>query len=278
MPSGWKNALIHVNGAELHYYRLGTPGKPALVLLHGFSDNGLCWQPEAEELKGEYDIFIPEMRGHGLSSRVQLGGAFDMITDIHALLEALEISNPVIAGHSMGAANAFHFAARYPDIPRAIILEDPPWFDMPPVELHTTRQGESPFVEFVASLQGQSTQDLIDRYQEEHDDWMELSLQRWCEAKTQLDPNFISRPNIPFDPWRKVLKQVTCPILLVTAERELGGIVDPAMAKEAKEIKPDLQHVQFFGVGHHIRFVVHEAYMQELKQFLEMVLSAELDA
>ncbi len=51
-----KNDLL-VNGVRLHYYRTGHGDKRPLVLVHGFSDNGLCWTPTARDLESEYGHF-----------------------------------------------------------------------------------------------------------------------------------------------------------------------------------------------------------------------------
>lgn len=45
----WQSGDIVVNGLRLHYTRTGGD-KPQVVLVHGFSDDGLCWTPVAEAL------------------------------------------------------------------------------------------------------------------------------------------------------------------------------------------------------------------------------------
>jgi pimeloyl-ACP methyl ester carboxylesterase len=34
---------LPIAGIDLHYYRMGTHGRPPVVFLHGFSDGGLTW-------------------------------------------------------------------------------------------------------------------------------------------------------------------------------------------------------------------------------------------
>jgi pimeloyl-ACP methyl ester carboxylesterase len=112
----------------MHYYRMGKPGGPALVLQHGFSDHGLCWLTLAGDLQDEYDILLPDARGHGRSARIAEGECIDQTADLTGLIRALGIERPVVAGHSMGGTIAGQLGARYPDLPRALILEDPGWF------------------------------------------------------------------------------------------------------------------------------------------------------
>jgi pimeloyl-ACP methyl ester carboxylesterase len=57
---------VLTNGIRIHYWRSGG-NKPPLVLAHGSSDDGLCWTNLAKELEANFDIILPDARGHGLS-------------------------------------------------------------------------------------------------------------------------------------------------------------------------------------------------------------------
>jgi len=275
MPENLEEHTIFVNTAELHYYQLGSSGKSVLVLLHGFSDNGLCWQAEAEELAADHEIYMPEMRGHGMSTRVKPGERFDMVEDLFAFIQDLGLRKPVIAGHSMGASIAFNLGARYPDLPAGLVLEDPPWFgafsegEAVPENVREINAGRNPFAQFIDSLQGKTVDELVAQFRLEHSSWPEQTLRRWCEAKLQLDPNINPALSMPHEYWKNVLESITCPVLLFTASPDLGGIVTPEMAVQAQEMKPDLKIAPFPDVGHHIRFAEHEAYMKELVAFLD---------
>lgn len=87
----------------------------------------MCWAKTAAKLESQFDVYLPDSRGHGLSSRVQPGEELDNAADLAGFIRALDIKQPVIAGHSMGAASTSECAARFPELPRALILEDPPW-------------------------------------------------------------------------------------------------------------------------------------------------------
>jgi pimeloyl-ACP methyl ester carboxylesterase len=36
-------------------------------------DDGLCWQPTARDLEAQFNVILPDDRGHGLSERVRPG-------------------------------------------------------------------------------------------------------------------------------------------------------------------------------------------------------------
>ena len=62
LPAHWTEDSLAIHDANLHYVRTGTGDKPPLVLVHGFSDNGLCWLQTALDLEDEYDIVMPDAR------------------------------------------------------------------------------------------------------------------------------------------------------------------------------------------------------------------------
>jgi len=70
-----------------------------------------------------------DARGHGKSEASDSGyDQITMTTEMAGLITNLSLSKPIVLGHSMSAATALHTAALFPDLPLAIILEDPPAF------------------------------------------------------------------------------------------------------------------------------------------------------
>ena len=60
IPDHWEQNIIKLSQVKMHYYRTGGT-KPPLLLLHGFSDNGLCWTRLAKDLEENYDIIFLDM-------------------------------------------------------------------------------------------------------------------------------------------------------------------------------------------------------------------------
>jgi len=104
MPT-FKDDFIEANGIRQHYWRTGNRTKPALVLCHGITDNGLCWTPVARALEADYDVIMLDARGHGLSDAPESGYATaDLAADLAAFIHALDLEKPAVLGHSMGGA------------------------------------------------------------------------------------------------------------------------------------------------------------------------------
>jgi pimeloyl-ACP methyl ester carboxylesterase len=127
IPDGWTDAYVYVNGSRLHYYHaVPQPGKPVIVMVHGVTDNGLTWTTFAEDMQKNYDIYLPDARGHGLSDPFRDTDNGDtLITDLVGFIQAMHFVKPILLGHSMGAATVMRVGAEYPDLPRAVIMFDP---------------------------------------------------------------------------------------------------------------------------------------------------------
>ena len=122
----WTQGDSNTGEINIHYYRTGRGDLPPLVLCHGFSDNGLCWTRVAKALESEFDIIMMDARNHGLSGRGK-ASLQKMVDDLASLIGALDLHQPALLGHSMGASMVADLAARYPALASRILLEDPPW-------------------------------------------------------------------------------------------------------------------------------------------------------
>lgn len=124
--NGWEEGEIVADGHRIHYTRTGG-SKPAVVLAHGALDDGLCWTRVAHGLEADYDVVMPDSRGHGRSDHGKGDYSSEArARDLSGVIRSLGLDRPVVGGHSMGADAALHLAAGYPDLIRGLFLEDPP--------------------------------------------------------------------------------------------------------------------------------------------------------
>ena len=94
--SDWSSGDVVANGIKIHYYRTGG-NKPPLVLAHGFSDNELCWTRVTRALEQDYDVIMPDARGHGYSEAPEKGySSEDHASDLAGLIEALGLGKPAL--------------------------------------------------------------------------------------------------------------------------------------------------------------------------------------
>ena len=274
MHSGWTQNDFLANGVRLHYYRTGHGEKRPLVLVHGFSDNGLCWSPVAHDLEAEYDVVMPDMRGHGLSARMGAGDDVDMAADLAALILGLGLQRPVLVGHSMGAAVTYQTALRFPDLVAAMVLEDPPWWLGRPAP-HPGRVDEDPMSEWAKGLAGQTLEELLVRYRAEQPAWPDETVRFMAESKKQLDQGIVDALIAKLDHdgsvWLTTIKDIAQPVLLLTANPALGAIVTPEVRARVRELNPRVTTVDFPDVGHLIRYDNYAGFMDSLRSFLARI-------
>lgn len=94
---------IAANGADLHVVRAGR-GRP-LLLLHGWPEFWLTWEPVITRLADRFLLIAPDLRGFGESSKPAGDfGPEDHARDMLALLDALGLDRVGIVGHDVGGA------------------------------------------------------------------------------------------------------------------------------------------------------------------------------
>ncbi len=246
---------------RLHYYRTGNTDKRPLVLVQGFSDNGLCWTPTARNLESEYDVIMPDMRAHGLSGRIQPGQNVDMAADLAGLIRILELSSPVICGHSMGAMVTYQTGVRFPELTSALVLEDTPWWlHQPDQTLPTGKYVEPPIAKWAKNLANQTLDGL---------------LYPMCESKKQLDPSIIDtmvdRMHSQEVNWLTSIQNIAQPVLLFAGNPVFGGIMTKEVVAQVRQLNPKVTIVNFPDVGHLIRFDKYAAFMDALWAFLKQL-------
>ena len=267
----WTEGDVLVEGCRLHYYRTGSGNKPALVLAHGFSDGGLCWLPVARDLEAEFDVILPDARGHGLSERVQPGEMLDQSADLAALMRGLGLNQAVVGGHSMGGGMAGEFGSRYPELTRALILEDPAWFlPKEPVEMAPKEepvQVESEYELWLKTAHSLPIEDIIAKCRAGDPNWPEVEVYPWALTKQQFDPNFLTTRRERGD-WRDAAAKIQSPTLLITSGPEQWSIITPEIAQLAVQINPRIQAAYVPNAGHSIRRDNYSAYMEAVRAFL----------
>ena len=96
-----------VNGLEMHCARLGS-GRP-LLLLHGWPEFWLTWEPVMRRLAGQdFATFALDLRGFGETGKPDRepsdrAGAEAHAGDVLALMDALGLQQVGVVGHDVGA-------------------------------------------------------------------------------------------------------------------------------------------------------------------------------
>jgi pimeloyl-ACP methyl ester carboxylesterase len=277
------------------------------VALHGITDNGRTWSRVAEGLAADYDVIMLDARGHGLSEATESGyTAEDQAPDVAGVIRALGLGRVVLLGHSMGGATAVATAAAFPDLVRALILEDPPWGGPPdsatPAE-HAARSAD--WQRSILRRKAQAISEIVTFGRRRLPDWDERDVAVWAEAKQQTSPNIVNGINGRGIRWQDVVRQVRCPVWVIYGDRAAGSgsqarstadalgpasgraresalpgcgtagsrgpagaILSPETVQEAQSLCPGVKAVHVPGAGHEIRRGHYPQFMAALRACL----------
>ncbi|MBI2745724.1 MAG: alpha/beta hydrolase [Burkholderiales bacterium] len=136
---GFETRRFEVNGVQIQARVPATPrgGKPALLLVHGFPQTHALWQRVAQQLKNDYWLVLPDLRGYGDSS--QPAGLPDhgnyskrtMAQDLVDVMDQLECPRFFLAGHDRGGRVAARLALDHPEkVAKLCVIDIAPTLDM----------------------------------------------------------------------------------------------------------------------------------------------------
>ena len=122
---GFRSGYADLDGVRLHYV-VGGKGTP-LLLLPGWPETWWSFHKMLPDLAEHYTVIDVDLRGMGGSSRP--AGGYDkktMAQDIRALVQSLGHDKVDIAGHDIGSAVAFAYAANYPQATGKLVMLELP--------------------------------------------------------------------------------------------------------------------------------------------------------
>ncbi len=151
LPAGIRSRLVSgINGLTMHVLEAGenAPGRPALLLLHGFPELAYSWRKVMLPLAAAgYHVIAPDQRGYGRTTGWDgrydgdLGSfrLFNLVRDALGLVSALGLRSVAgVVGHDFGAPVAAWCSLIRPDVFRSVVLMSSPFggpptlpFDMP---------------------------------------------------------------------------------------------------------------------------------------------------
>ena len=213
-----------------------VPAPVAFVLVHGLASNARMWDGVAQALGscGHAAVSV-DLRGHGRSAKPD--GPYDMATvadDLGAVISALHLDRPVVAGQSWGGNVAIELAARHPGTVRGLVCVDGGWLEPSAhfEDWEACRAALAP-----PRLAGQPAADIEARLRAAHPDWPEAGI-RGALANFEVRADGTVAPWLSYDHHLQVLRglwdhhpsrlyaRLAAPVLLVPAD---GG-TDPHWA------------------------------------------------
>ncbi len=260
----WNTAVCETNSINIHYTRTGG-NKPPVILLHGLMANGLCWTGLAQVLEKEFDVIMPDARGHGDSSAPDCGYRYeDHANDVVGLINALRLSPPILLGHSMGGMTAAVVASRKPNLLRGLVLADPTFLS-PEVQREVYESGVSDQHRRMLTM---SFSELVADARNRHPDRSVETLELFARARLQTSMSAFDVLAPPSPDYKMLIGAINVPSLIVFGD---NGVVSSVVAEELQRLNSRLQAEQIRGAGHSVHLDQPERFAAVVGSFIRSI-------
>lgn len=146
LPTGVRARILPgINGLDVHVLEAGheTPGRPAVLLLHGFPEIAYSWRKVLPALAAAgYHVFAPDQRGYGRTTGWDANydgdlasfRVLNLVRDAMGVVTALgHRSVEAVVGHDFGVTPAAYGALLRPDFFKRLVLMSGPFAGPPPL-------------------------------------------------------------------------------------------------------------------------------------------------
>lgn len=272
VPDCWTADSVRANGLDVASYRVGDRDASTVVVAHGFYEDARCQRPLVDVLADEYDVVAYDARGHGHTDAPESGYALDdRIADLLGVLDALDLENPVLYGHSMGGGTVGATAARHGDRIRGVVMADPSSLrgapEQDPDEL-------AAFVEQqVADANAKSLEELAAEFAEEHPDIVAAHpgmAETFARADHCLSPNLAAQGREPPALLDEHFSDIDVPALVLRRDVDVDERVRD---HDIADTLPDGRLVHVPDAGHHVVLTEPDAALAEIRTFLRRLES-----
>ena len=254
---------------EIAVTEFPNPGRPPVVLLHGVGSRGQSWWPVIDPLAARFHLYQLDLRGHGASGKPSAGYQMEhYAADLDTALAALDLEQPRIMGHSLGALTALFWASEHSSRAAALVVEDPS-LRVPPdiVEAFDAWQ----------QLAALTPAQAAAWYRQEYPDWSDEDCLRRAETITSTAPGVFAELRAEAQAAlatgttdrMHILSDVQSPTLLLYGSLELGSMVPPADAERFVQIMPRGRALQIPGAGHSLHRDASDAFLEAVIPFLD---------
>jgi pimeloyl-ACP methyl ester carboxylesterase len=195
-------------------------------------------------LESDFDVIMPDARGHGRSSAPASGYTYgELAADVIALIGDLGLVAPVLLGHSMGGLTAAVVASQLGSVLSGLVLLDPT-FISPEWQREAFDSEIAPEHEEMLKLEPSH---LIARARLRSPGRSDEVISHLVDARlrTSVQAFEILRP--PNPNYRELVAHIRVPTLLVIGER---GVVASKTATELETLNPMLSVVHIGDAGH----------------------------
>lgn len=260
----WNTAVCEINGINIHYTRTGGNKLP-LILLHGLMTNGLCWTGLAHVLEKDYDVIMPDARGHGKSSVPGFGYRYeDHANDIAGLINALRLPHPILLGHSMGGMTAAVVASRKPNLLRGLVLAEPTFLS-PEVQREVR---DSDVADQHRRMLNMPLSEVVADARNRHPNRSAETIELLARARLQTSMAAFDVLTPPNPDYKILVSAIDVPSLIVFGDK---GVISSVVADELQLLNPRFQAEQIKAAGHSVHLDQPERFAAVVGTFIRSI-------
>ncbi len=263
--------IIETGSTQLSYniYGKGFP----VVLVHGFGEDGRIWKNQINYLQSNFQLIIPDLRESGQSTlNDELLSIESMADDVQQILDAENISQCILFGHSMGGYITLAFAEKYPGTLKAFgLVHSTAYADSE--EKKEARKKSIDFIkehtafEFVkATIPNLFSEQFKANQKEQVDELIEQGKQFSKEALIAYYEAMIARPD-----RTAVLKNAAVPVFFFIGEEDKA--VNPADAVSQTSLPSICSANIVSGIAHMGMLEAADELNHSMEAFLSFILS-----
>jgi pimeloyl-ACP methyl ester carboxylesterase len=256
-----RSRWIDLDG-PVHYLDLGGPAAaPVIVCVHGLGGSSVNWSALAPLLTDRFRLFAPDLAGHGLTRSIGRGAT---VTDnrrlLHRFIESVPGAPVILMGNSMGGLISLAEAVAAPGVVTDLVLVAPA---LPFVPARPDPGVTAMLMAYSTPILGQVM--VARRRRMSPEDQVRSTLTLCCADPSRVPAHIVAEhvavarrrtafPEINRDlnaagrstvttavrrlgaPYRRAIRSVTAPVLLLYGERD--RLVPPAAARATARANP----------------------------------------
>ena len=265
---------VTIDGLRFHYRDWPNDGAPVMLLLHGFRGHSRYWDTVAAAFQPRYRVLVLDQRGRGESDWGKDYSRERQAADVGEFMDALNLSQVVLVGHSMGGMAALAHTFNRPATVERLVLVDQ-GTEVSPEGMARIRAGMERGSEPIDNpdqvgraalgLEPTAPDDEVRRLlggslaQREDGRW------GW-----RYDPAMNSTPPAPPEDGERrweMFRQISCPVLIVRGER--SDLLSREVADRMVRENPNAQLADVPSAGHMVFTDNPEGFLAAVRPFLE---------
>lgn len=275
---------------QLRYVDWGNQDAPLLLLIHGGRDHSRSWDWVARELRQDWHIIAPDLRGHG-DSAWSPDGHYDMLAcvyDLSQLIHQLGNRPVTIVAHSLGGAISLRYTGIYPENVKKLVAIEGIGLSIDKSraqQMTSTYQSWRNWIESRRAAAGRQHRrydtiaNALARMQEENSFLSDIQARhltrhgviqnedgtyswKFDNYLRQWPPNDMSLADM-----QMVWSQIHCPLMLCYGE---DGWMDQSVRDAQMEHFTQTQPIikSYKKAGHWLHHDQFESFMQDLRSFI----------